>query len=208
MSAVLEDPIAVQPLAPLVEPLSPVPVYRWSIAQYHRLVADGYLVDGHFELLTGWIVRKMTQGPLHCYVVTQLTQLLFPLLGGEWKLRVQQALTTDSSEPEPDLAVVRNLGAEYSRRHPVGREVGLLIEVSDSSRVVDRMKEAIYARAGVSVYWIVDVNHGTIEVHTQPDPKGGRYQEVRVYHRGELVPIDLHQPSVQLNLNDILPPVA
>jgi Uma2 family endonuclease len=58
----------------------------------------------------------------------------------------------------------------------------LLIEVSASSLRFDRAtKAAVYARAGVPEYWVVDVSKRTIGVYGEPD--GERYTK-RTLQRG------------------------
>jgi Uma2 family endonuclease len=45
-----------------------------------------------------------------------------------------------SSEPQPDLAVVRGTARDYVDRHPVS--AALVVEVSDTSLDYDRTKKA------------------------------------------------------------------
>lgn len=72
---------------------------------------------------------------------------------------------SNSSEPEPDLAIVAS--GDYSQRHPTSAP--LIIEVAESSLDYDRKTKApLYAAAGVPEYWIVDVVARVIEVHDQP----------------------------------------
>jgi Uma2 family endonuclease len=102
---------------------------------------------------------------------------------------------SDDSEPEPDLAVVRE---DYSLRdHP--SEVLLLIEVADSSLRKDRgIKRAIYAENGVPEYWILDVATMTVEVYTRPI--GGNYADVRVARDGDVLrPIHLTTVAIAVS---------
>ncbi len=60
-----------------------------------------------------------------------------------------------------------------------------VIEVSDSSLAYDRStKLAIYARAGIPQYLIVNVQHACIEVHEHPAPEHQRYENVTVFRAG------------------------
>ncbi len=44
----------------------PIPVHRFTVAQYHRTIATGVLTENdRVELLEGWIVDKMPQQPDH-----------------------------------------------------------------------------------------------------------------------------------------------
>ncbi len=84
-------------------------------------------------------------------------------------IRYQCGITTRESEPEPDFAVVRGEARDYLRRHPGPADIALAIEVSESSLDRDRtLKSRIYARAGVPIYWIVNVAERCVEVHTDP----------------------------------------
>jgi Uma2 family endonuclease len=61
-----------------------------------------------------------------------------------------------------------------------------VIEVADSSLRTDRgRKRTMYARAGISEYWIVDLLHDRIEVYR--DPVRSRYQSVWLASRGETI---------------------
>lgn len=64
----------------------------------------------------------------------------------------------------------------YSRAHPTGTDVLLLIEVSDSSVRYDRqIKLPLYARHGVHEFWLVDV--GKQELSMFRSPQDGGYTE-------------------------------
>lgn len=90
----------------------------------------------------------------------------------------------DYSEPDPDVAVVSK--AEPRSDHPA--RAHLLIEVSASSLRFDRSaKAAIYARAGVPAYFIVNLEARCIEAYLTPG--GGRYTEDRTYRGGEPIEV-------------------
>jgi Uma2 family endonuclease len=63
--------------------------------------------------------------------------------------------------------------------------MALVVEVAESSLQNDRMvKSRLYARAGVQVYWIVNLPDRAIEVYTDPTgpdplPAYRRYEVVR-----------------------------
>ena len=63
----------------------------------------------------------------------------------------------------------------------------MVVEIAVSSHWIDRgAKAELYARAGVPVYWLVDVPGRAVEVRTQPCE--GAYQRCDVYRAGEDVP--------------------
>src|SRR5581483_6624782 len=101
----------------------------------------------------------------------------------EWGLHVQAAITLRDSEPEPDLTVVRGPEETYFTRHPGPRDIGLLIEVADSTLLNDRREKGpLHARFRIPVYWIVNINDRCIEVYSEPiGGKTARYRQRRDY---------------------------
>ena len=65
-------------------------------------------------------------------------------------------------------------------------DIRLLVEVADTSLTLDlRTKAALYARAAIADYWVVDINSRQLIVHR--DPREGRYESVLVYSDSESV---------------------
>jgi Uma2 family endonuclease len=155
----------------------PVRTRRFSVDEYHRLIDAGILgEDEHVELLEGALYEMSPQGEPHARVVERLTRLLIRALGEEYRVRPQLPLTFGDSEPEPDLAVVRE-GDGPRDDHP--RTALLVVEVSRSSLAHDRtVKARVYARAGVPELWIVDIETRRVEVRRDPDPASGHYRRV------------------------------
>jgi Uma2 family endonuclease len=149
--------------------------------EYDRLVELGAFADERIELLEGALVEMSPIGPPHSSAVQKLTELLVPALLGRASVRIQQPFAAlDTSEPEPDVAVVAR--GDYDEEHP-GR-AHLIIEVAESSLERDRdLKRRIYAAAGVSEYWIVNLPGRCIEVHR--DAAGGDYRTVTTVAHGE-----------------------
>jgi len=146
------------PLAP------PLPLRRLSVAQYHQLGELGVLTpDDKVELLEGWIVEKMNQRPIHGYLVRLLSEWFQSRLPAGYIVRCQLPITTQQSEPEPDVAIVVGVHQDYCDRHPVGEECWLVIEVADTSVERDRAKAAIYQSAQVNEYWIVNISSKFVE---------------------------------------------
>ena len=153
------------PLGPPAEPLS-----RPTVEQYHTMIDAGVLGDDDpVELLEGWLVIKIPKHSPHSLSNELVAETLRPLLRKGWHLRSQQPITTDSSEPEPDNAVVRGMLRDFTFGHPTPKDTPLLIEVSDFTLTRDRgIKKRIYARAGIPVYWIVNLIDRCVEVYTEP----------------------------------------
>ena len=81
-------------------------------------------------------------------------------------------------------------------------------EIEDTSLALDRgEKAALYARAGIREYWIVDLVNGQLEVRRDPMPDasaGGRYATVLVLLRGATVS-PLAAPDATVAVADLVP---
>jgi len=90
-----------------------------------------------------------------------------------------------TSEPEPGIIILTKPTWEFSS-NPVPSDIRLLVEISDSTKRFDRTtKGALYARAGIGEYWVVDVNEQSLIVHQSP--ASGRYQSIEIYLEGTIV---------------------
>jgi Uma2 family endonuclease len=180
-------------LPPLPPVLPPLPVRRFTVEEYHRMIQTGVLgKDDDVELLEGWIVPKMARNPAHDAVVSiVLVDVLPGRIPRGWFCRAQSAITTVDSEPEPDVALVRGSTRDYLTRHPSPADMALVVEVADSSLSRDRSyKASIYASAAVPVYWIINLIDHQVEVYTDPTgPDAWPVYRVRQdYHVGDSVP--------------------
>jgi Uma2 family endonuclease len=183
---------------------------RFSVAEYHRLIELGILTeDDNLELLEGYLVHKMSRNPPHDAALQKGTKRWLRFLPPGWDLRVQSAVTLTDSEPEPDFAVVRGDENVYLTRHPTAADIGLVVEVSDSTLPGDRDdKGRIYAGAGIACYWIVNLVDRQIEVYTAPsgataDPKFGQRLD---YRPGDSVPLVLPGAApIQVAVLELLP---
>jgi hypothetical protein len=144
-----------------------------------------------YELIHGWIVRKMGTNPPHTYAVNTLMESFAALLGGKATLRVMQPITTTDSEPEPDVVIAAGSKADYKKRHPKPAEVHGLVEVADTTLHEDRTtKLELYAGAKIAEYWIVNLVDRRVEVHTEP--RGGKnptYKQQTNYGPDDEVPV-------------------
>ncbi|HWG42575.1 MAG TPA: Uma2 family endonuclease [Gemmataceae bacterium] len=190
-------------------PLPTIPVYRFTVEQYHRMIEQGILTEhDRVELLEGWIAPKMTHNPPHdCSVLLGQTELL-SRLSADWIVRVQSAITTRDSEPEPDLVMARGPARRYARAHPKQDDIALLIEVADSTLEDDRLEKArLYARARIAMYWIINLIDLQVEVYTVP--KTGRspaYRQRRDYSIKDSIPLLIEGQNFGLiSVRDLLP---
>jgi len=178
----------------------PYPVSRMTVDRYHQMFEAGILVqDEPIELLEGWLAVKMTKGSPHEATIARLYRLLFTRLPNGWHVRSQSPITSEDSEPEPDLTIVRGEDFDYLSHHPSPSDVPIVIEVSDSSLERDRgIKARIYARAGIPQYWIVNLIDRVVEVYTipsGPDPTP-HYSKRIDYRAGDSIPLTLTDQSL------------
>jgi Uma2 family endonuclease len=188
----------------------PFPVFQISVGQYHDMIQNGILTEEDpVELLEGWIVTKMARCPAHDTAIDLVEATLRPLLPAGWRVRVQNAITTADSEPEPDIAVVSGDLRAFAARHPGPAEIGLLVEASESSLDTDRSdKGRIYARGAIPLYWIVNLVDRQVEVYSDPDPRSSppAYRRRETYLPGQTIPLVLKgQVVAQVPAQDLLP---
>jgi Uma2 family endonuclease len=119
------------------------PMWRWSVEQYHAMVRSGVLSeDDPVELLDGWLVVKMPKNPPHCSSTAGTRDALTSVLPVDWSVRSQEPITLSTSEPEPDLVVVRGDRHRYGQRHPGPQDIALVVEVADTSLERDQQLQA------------------------------------------------------------------
>lgn len=192
-------------------PSPDLPIRRFSVDEYHQLIGAGILTENdNVELLEGWIVPRMKQhSPRRDTALRLLHSALEERLPAGWDIRNQSGLTTSDSEPEPDYAVVRGHTRTYVERHPGPKDVGTLIEVAESTLTHDRSDKArVYARAGIVIYWIINLVDRQVEVHTDPTGPDAapHYRQRQVFSSADAVPFILNGQQVALiPVQDLLP---
>lgn len=191
------------PAAPVGGPpplLSVAGFLRFTPEQYHTLHLNGYIQEGEpYELLEGYVVEKKMRNPPHDNGVTCLTDILYTYVPDGWFRRLQCAAALGASEPEPDAMVLRGVRSQLQGRLPSARDIGVIVEVSDTSLAFDRRdKGRIYARAGIPVYWIVNVIDQQVEVYTDPDTAANppAYRTSATFAVGQSVPLVLDGVTV------------
>jgi Uma2 family endonuclease len=174
------------------------------------MIQTGILTDDDpVELLEGWLVTKMPKNPPH-RLTTQLTrEALSSLLPAGYYVDDQEPMTTDDSEPEPDVMIVRGLRRDYRDHHPGPQDIAVVIEVSDTTLQRDRtLKKQIYARGGIPVYWIINLPEQQIECYTYPSGpiEHPDYQQRHDYHSSEHIPLRIGEQIIgQLAVANLLP---
>jgi len=181
---------------PPVESVAAIPndlILRLSIEQYHAIIQAGILTDGDsVELLEGWLVFKIPKNPPHRATTRLVRTALENILPRGWYVDSQEPITLSNSEPEPDIVVVRGDTRQYLDRHPGAEDIALIIEVSDTTLQRDRtVKKRIYARAGIAIYWIVNLVEEQVEMYSQPvvEVEQPDYSQRLDFGRSAVIPI-------------------
>ena len=196
-----------------VESIAAIPndlILRLRIDQYHGMIQSGILTDDDFvELLEGWLVFKMSKNPPHRATTRLVRTALENILPPGWYVDSQEPITLSNSEPEPDIVVVRGDTRQYLDRHPGAEDIAMVIEVSDTTLQRDRtIKKRIYARAGIAIYWIVNLVEEQVEVYSQPivDVEQPDYSQRLDFGRSAVIPIMIAGREIcAIAVNSLLP---
>ena len=185
-------------------------IYRFSVEQYQRMTEAGILTkNDRVELLEGYVVYKMPRNPPHDGTIGVMDEVLRAAVPGGWYLRCQLTVALAESQPEPDFAIARGSARVYLSRHPAAADVGLVVEVADSTLDRDQAEKGrIYARAGAPVYWIINLVDRQVEVYTQPSGPADApaYGSLVAYAPGDDVPLVLDGATVAtIPAADLLP---
>jgi Uma2 family endonuclease len=181
---------------------------RWTADQYYRLADLGFFRNRRVELINGDIIAMSAVNPPHSIGLDLLGDALRAAFGPGCRIRIQQPIDIGRrTQPEPDAAVVFGQARDFVD-HP--RNALLVVEVSDTSLPYDRkVKAHLYAQAGISDYWIVNLVNRQLEVHRHPGPdptRNGRfaYADVTIVPAtGTATP--LAAPGAVIAVADLLP---
>ncbi|MDX6378983.1 MAG: hypothetical protein QOI57_7 [Rubrobacteraceae bacterium] len=176
---------------------------RSTVDEYYRMAEIGILSeDDRVELIEGEIIDMAPMGDRHANCLRRLDTLLNRRLRETALVSTQCPIhINDLTEPEPDIALLK-MRDDFYAEHPRAQDVLVAIEVSYPSAEYDRgVKLPLYARAGITEAWLVDLIEETIEVYTQP--VNGEYRRTERVKRGEPL-ASLAVPGLELAVNDVL----
>lgn len=185
-------------------------IWRLSVDRYHSMIKNGILTDEDpVELLEGWLVFKMPKNPPHRAATRIVRMAIENILPSGWYVDSQEPIALFDSEPEPDVVVVKGDTRQYLDRHPGAEDIALVVEVSDTTLQRDRsLKKRIYARAGIPIYWIVNLLDRQIEEYTQPFGEGedADYAKQQNYGLQDSLPLEIEGFEIGiLSVNSLLP---
>ncbi len=145
--------------------------------------------DEPLELLAGELVLMSPQNPRHAALTEKFRRLLEQYHRSGVHTRTHSPLeAAPDSLPEPDVGLYRGNVEDYLERHPSGPDALLVVEIAATSRAHDRAKASVYSRAGVPVYWLVDLERNRLEERSLPQ-KDGDYSVTRIFEGNDQVTI-------------------
>lgn len=187
-------------------------LHRLSVADYHGMIDAGLLrSDSRVELIEGVLVEKpVTRNPPHSTALGKVQDALTSIAAARALIvRVQDAITLDDSEPEPDVVLARGTRADYTSRHARPADVVLVVEVSDTTLRLDRgPRSRVYARARLPLYWIVNLPDDCVEVYGDPvgEADEATYQRQERYERGAEIVLHVDGDAIAtVRVDDLLP---
>jgi Uma2 family endonuclease len=164
-------PEDVQPMRSNLEPTR-----AFTVDEVYRMVDAGILAEEeHVELLEGKLRPMTPQSPEHVRLTVALRDRLRQAFGPGFHVQDHSPVRLDDHNlPEPDIAVIRGEPDAFYSRLPCGEDIALVVEIAMTSQTRDQHKAALYARANVPIYWIVDIAARTLTIHEDPGSDGYR----------------------------------
>lgn len=142
----------------------------FTVADVFRLIEAGVIdPNERFELIEGEIAPMAPDQSRHVVIKSRLARLLTHALFNRTDVLVVPDSTlylSRRSFVEPDIYIVPD--TEDAARTPAA-DILLVIEVAASTGKRDLdLKAALYARAGVTEYWVVDADSLVTTLHLAP----------------------------------------
>jgi Uma2 family endonuclease len=175
---------------------------KWSIQDYHQIIETGLLNERRVELICGEIIEMSPEGAPHSSYCCEIGEYLRKILGDRAKVREAHPITlSNSSEPEPDLAIVKIRSTLYRDRHPYPEDIFWVIEIANSTVAKDiGMKKDLYADAGIKEYWVLNLPASVLVVFRDLTTSG--YQSTTSFTSGMISPLAF--PDISIDIQKLL----
>jgi Uma2 family endonuclease len=154
----------------------PVPVEpprkRWTRSECEVLEASGLLDWQHLELIEGELISKLGKQRPHVNSQMLLLESLIQVFGfrfvnGHAPIDVAPE-DNPANEPEPDIIVLKRESSHFSD-NPRPEDLNLVVEIADTTLQFDlTTKAALYARAGIAEYWVLDLRGPAVDRASGP----------------------------------------
>ena len=182
---------------------------RWTTERFKLAATAGCFHDMKVELVSGRLV-EMTESPEHRNTVENLVEMFAAVFDkNHWYVARESSVEFNDWTPLPDIAVCRgSRRPRYSHRAPRTEDIVLLAEVSQSTYRYDRrVKLPRYARAGLPLVWIVNLESRAIEVYS--NPHSNRYGSCEMLAEGQSARLPACEPPEVVDASfpvcDVLP---
>jgi Uma2 family endonuclease len=177
---------------------------RWTADDCQKLETLGILVPGTYELLDGEVVEKLGQNALHGNANINTYLALTLAFGTDYVMIPISVIINHQNRPEPDVFVTVQPRQFYNAYgNPTHADMRLVVEIADTTLWRDlNTKAVIYGGAGVSDYWVLDINGRRLFVHRQPKCDG--YADVQELDETQSI-APLAAPNHPVRVADLLP---
>jgi Uma2 family endonuclease len=171
---------------------------KWSLDDYHQMIASGLLDNRSLELINGEIIQMSPEGVAHSFYCRGTAKYLRSILGERAEISEAHPITLpNDSEPEPDIAILRTPDTLYQNRHPLPADIFWLIEIASSTLAKDLgVKKDIYAQAGIPEYWVMNLQ--TLELVIFKDLLGDEYRSKVCLSSGNISPLAFPEISIEI----------
>lgn len=195
MATVTEAPPAAEPVHR--------PYTVTSDGFFQMIEAEVFPRERRVYLWDGRLCEAMAKTVAHAGISVAFHGALSRRLPHGWLLWPENPINLDSTHaPLPDLSVV-DADSPFAfidlRRHPGPGDVGLIIEIAETSLPRDLGERCEqYARALVPVYWVADVSGRRIVIHEGPRVVAGHgeYERVLVCEPGKTLQLSLRGQAI------------
>lgn len=184
-----------------------VKIRLWTTDEYYKMAELGFFDGRRVELIEGEIIEMSPMKQAHATAVRLMIEFLRRIFADGYVVDSQLPMDFGSTtEPEPDVAVVKGKVRDFIESHPKNAE--LVVEISDATLRYDRTKKAaLYAKNKIQEYWILNVKSSCLEVYRRPicdKNLGFVYSEIKILTEKDTVS-PLAAPDARIKIADLLP---
>ncbi|RZM79792.1 Uma2 family endonuclease [Leptolyngbya iicbica] len=171
---------------------------QWSVADYHQMRDLGILDRRRCELIQGEIWDMAPEGQFHRFVNHRGVAYLRQQMSGKAEVFEAHPITLSTSEPQPDIAIVRLPDTRYLTHHPYPEDIYWLVEIADTTLTYDlETKRRVYAAAGIPEYWVIDIANRQLVVFK--DGQNGDFVTRQIVSGGVIYPVAFPEVAIAVD---------